>query len=33
MNAFEIGLMIGMIALVYITYELLKYEPIKWKLY
>ena len=29
MNAFEIGLMIGMIALVYITYELLKYEPIK----
>ena len=29
MNAFEIGLMIGMITLVYITYELLKYEPIK----
>ena len=28
MNAFEIGLVIGMITLVYITYELLKYEPI-----
>ncbi len=29
MNAFEIGLTIGMITLVYITYELLKYEPLE----
>ena len=27
MSAFEIGLVIGMATLVYITYELLKYEP------
>ena len=29
MNAFEIGLSIGMITLIYITYEILKYEPIR----
>ena len=29
MNAFEIGLIIGMLTLAYITYELIKYEPIK----
>jgi hypothetical protein len=31
MSAFEIGLSIGMITLVYITYELLKYEPLNEK--
>ena len=31
MNAFEIGLSIGMIALIYITYEILKYEPLDEK--
>ncbi len=31
MNAFDVGLIIGMIVLVYITYELLKYEPLKKK--
>ena len=31
MNAFEIGLSIGMITLVYITYELLKYVPLNEK--
>ncbi len=29
MNAFEIGLILGMATLVYITYELLKYEPME----
>ena len=28
MGAFEIGLFMGISTLVYITYELLKYEPI-----
>ena len=31
MSAFEIGLSIGMITLIYITYELLKYEPLNKK--
>lgn len=31
MNTFEIGLTIGMLTLVYITYELLKYEPLNEK--
>jgi hypothetical protein len=31
MNAFELGVSIGMIALVYITYEVLKYEPLEGK--
>ncbi|SFO86644.1 hypothetical protein SAMN05216234_1018 [Hydrogenimonas thermophila] len=31
MNAFEIGLSIGMVALIYITYEILKYEPLNEK--
>jgi len=31
MNAFEIGLSIGMITLIYITYEILKYEPLDEK--
>ena len=31
MNAFEIGLSIGMITLIYITYEILKYEPLNEK--
>ncbi len=31
MNAFEIGLTIGMLTLVYITYELIKYEPLNDK--
>jgi len=29
MSVFEIGLMLGMATLVYITYELLIYEPLK----
>ena len=29
MSAFEIGLVIGMATLVYITYELIKYEPME----
>ena len=28
MNAFEIGIVIGIVTLGYITYELVKYEPI-----
>ena len=31
MNAFEIGLIIGMTALVYMTYELIKYEQLNEK--
>ena len=31
MNIFEIGLTIGMLTLVYITYELLKFDPLKKK--
>jgi len=31
MNAFEIGLVLGMATLVYITYELLKFEPLDKK--
>ena len=31
MNAFEIGLSIGMITFMYITYEVLKYEPLNEK--
>lgn len=29
MNAFEIGLLMGIVTIVYITYELISYEPIK----
>ncbi len=29
MNAFDIGLVLGMATLLYITYELVKYEPLK----
>jgi len=31
MSIFELGLSIGMITLIYITYELLKYEPLNKK--
>ncbi len=31
MEAFEIGLSLGMLTLIYITYELLKYNPLKHK--
>ena len=31
MTAFEIGLVIGMITFGYITYELIKYEPLDAK--
>jgi len=31
MDAFEVGLSIGMITPIYITYELLKYEPLNKK--
>jgi len=28
MNAFEIGIIIGIVTLGYITYELIKYDPV-----
>jgi len=31
MSAFEFGIVLGMIALVYITYEVIKYEPFEGK--
>jgi hypothetical protein len=31
MNAFEIGIVIGMLTLGYIVYEVLKYEPLNEK--
>ena len=31
MDAFEVGLSMGIIALIYIAYEILKYEPLNEK--
>ena len=31
MNAFEIGVVVGMLALIYVVYEILKYEPLNSK--